>query len=89
MAIMHVLLDEKGTILGTALAQASGKGAPSSSGFLARKGQRVVQVTIDDKVASLDAAALHKTVKTKLLAKATDVTNESGSATRTGKAHKP
>ena len=77
MATLHVLVDDKGNVVGTALAGSSGTGAPSSSGFLAGPGQRMVQVTIDDKVASLDAAALHETVKTRLLATATPVTNES------------
>ena len=76
MAIMNVLLDDKGEVIGTALAGGSGTGAPTTSGFLAGAGQKMVQVTIDDKLASLDATALHATVKTTLLAKATPLTNE-------------
>jgi hypothetical protein len=77
MPLMHVLLDEQGEVIGTALAQSVGAGAEVSGGFLARPNQKVVQVTIDDEVASLDAASLHRTIKERFLATATPVTNES------------
>jgi len=65
MPVLKVLLDENGEIVGTAHVAAAGSGArgPDHVVLVARPGQRVVEITIDDKTAALDAENLHQEIK--------------------------
>jgi len=64
MPVLQVLLDASGNILGTMTAvAASGSNPPASAQLVAGPGQRLTQVTLDDKTAALDAAALHTALK--------------------------
>jgi hypothetical protein len=67
MATLKVLLNEKGKVVGTARPQtaASGPGAPQSATLVARPGQRVIDLDVDEKVASLDPGALHAAIDAK------------------------
>jgi hypothetical protein len=59
MATITVLVDEAGTILGTAqIGPSSGAGGPAQIGLTAAPGQCIVEVDVDDPSA-LDAEALH------------------------------
>ena len=64
-----VLIDHKGTVLGTAAQEghhATDDRAPVAR-LVPREGQKVVEVTVTDAEARLDAAALLKALKTKKL----------------------
>jgi hypothetical protein len=69
MPIFKVLIDDKGEVVGTARTDVggSGTGAPQRVTMAARSGQRLIEVAVEDKVASLDPAALHATIKTNFL----------------------
>jgi hypothetical protein len=62
-----VLIDHKGTVLGTAAQghHAADDRAPVAR-LVPRDGQKVVEVTVTDAEARLDAASLLKALKTKL-----------------------
>ena len=65
MPVLQVLIDASGNVVGSATAvAATGTGAPTSVTLVAATGQRVTQVTVDDKTAALDADALHAALKT-------------------------
>jgi len=61
MAVLKVLLNEKGKVVGTARPHivAGGPGAPQSATLVARRGQRLIDVEVDEKIASLEPEALH------------------------------
>ena len=64
MPVIQVLTDASGNILGTASAvPGSGSNAPASATLVAGTGQKLTQLTIDDKTASLEATALHAALK--------------------------
>jgi hypothetical protein len=64
MPLIQVLLDASGNILGTsAVVAASGSNPPATAQLVAGPGQKLTQLTIDDKTASLDAVALHTALK--------------------------
>ena len=65
MPVIKVLLDENGEILGTAHMDAgsAGTGPPQVLTPVARPGQRVVEVTVDENVARLEPDALHAALK--------------------------
>jgi hypothetical protein len=65
MPTLQVLVDDNGDVLGTAQLDASSAGpdAPQTSSMVAREGQRVVEVTVGDDVATLEAGALHAAIK--------------------------
>lgn len=65
MPILKVLINEKGEVLGTAHMDVSisGTDAPQSATLVAQKGQRLVEIEVDDKMVSLDPAALHAAVQ--------------------------
>jgi hypothetical protein len=65
MPILKVLIDEKDDVIGTAQADADarGPGAPAGVSLVARPGQRVIEVTVDERVARLDAENLHARIK--------------------------
>jgi hypothetical protein len=69
MAILKVLLNQKGNIVGTARTDAAGTGkdAPQSATLVARPGQRIIEIDVDDAMASLDPAALHSSVAARYL----------------------
>ncbi|MFT4010134.1 MAG: hypothetical protein QM655_08840 [Nocardioidaceae bacterium] len=67
MPRIQVLLDQKGKVLGTAEAQdAVGQGAPVAR-LVPRDDQTVVEVSVSDAEARLDATSLLKTLKSKSL----------------------
>jgi hypothetical protein len=65
MPILKVLIDEQDEVIGTAQADAgaSGPGAPAGVSLIARPGQRVIEVTVDEAVARLDPERLHARIK--------------------------
>ena len=67
MPILQVLIDANGNVVGTARTDVAGAGAnpPASATLVAGPGQRVTQLTLDDKTASLDPVALHAALKAK------------------------
>lgn len=69
MPVLQVLIDEHGNIVGTAHAHANGSGAghPDRVTLVARPGQRLEQVTVEDADASLAPDALHARIKSKYL----------------------
>lgn len=69
MAIIQVLLDEAGSILGTArLGPSSGTGAPAQMGLASRPGQCIVEVDVEDANA-LDAESLHAALQARGLSR--------------------
>ena len=63
MAVIQVLLDEGGSILGTArLGPSSGAGGPTQIGLASRPGQCIVEVDVEDANA-LDAESLHAALR--------------------------
>jgi hypothetical protein len=63
MALVQVLLDDAGSILGTArLGPTSGVGAPVQTGLASRPGQCIVEVDIED-ASALDAESLHAALR--------------------------
>jgi hypothetical protein len=59
MATIQVLLDEAGTILGTAQpGPGGGSGRPTRTGLAAQAGQCIVEVDVED-TTTLDAESLH------------------------------
>jgi hypothetical protein len=68
MPILNVLINNKGEVVGTARTDVTGagKGAPQRVAIAARSNQRLIDVTIDDRIANLDSAALHAAIKAKL-----------------------
>lgn len=67
MSAIQVLLDEKGTILGTASPAATAAGDAPKATLVARPGQQVVEVTLTDAEARLDADKLMTTLHSKHL----------------------
>lgn len=67
MAILKVLLNQKGQVVGTARTgiAISGPNAPHTASVVARTGQRLVEVDISDTMDALEPAALHAAVKTR------------------------
>jgi hypothetical protein len=65
MPILKVLINDKGEIVGTARPDGggSGTGAPQRVTMVARPGQRLIEVAVEDKVASLDPHVLHATLQ--------------------------
>jgi len=64
MPVLQVLTDASGNVIGTAaVVAASGSNPPASAQLVAGPGQKLTQLTIDDKTASLDATALHAALK--------------------------
>ena len=64
MPVLHILTDASGNVIGTAtVVAASGSNPPASAQLVAGPGQKLTQLTIDDKMASLDATALHTALK--------------------------
>jgi len=65
MPRLKVLLSEAGEIVGTAPAvvTSSGESAPRDVSFVARPGQRVVEVTVDASIAALDPEGLHQAIQ--------------------------
>ena len=68
MPAIQVLTDAQGNVIGTALSgvSSSGTNPPQSATLVAESGQKLSQLTIDDKTAALDAAALHTALKTQI-----------------------
>ena len=61
MPVLEVLLDSAGHVVGTATVTTTPiAGGPVNARMTARPGQRLVTVTVDDKVAALDAKRLHE-----------------------------
>ena len=71
MAKLQVILDGDDEVLGTLVvdAQAKGTGAPERFGAFAGPGQRLVEITVDDSLSTLDPAALHAAIKADHLTK--------------------
>ena len=67
MPIVKVLVNQKGEVIGTARTEVkpTGTDAPERATIVARPGQRVVEVNIDEKEVNLDPAKLHATLKAK------------------------
>jgi hypothetical protein len=65
MAVLQVVVNENNEVLGTLMVDvpAKGEGAPARFGALARPGQRVLQVTVDDSLLELQPDALHAAIK--------------------------
>jgi hypothetical protein len=64
MPVLNVLLDASNNILGTVtVVAATGTNPPASAQLVAGPGQRLSQITLDDKTAALDAVALHAAIK--------------------------
>jgi hypothetical protein len=65
MPVLKVLLDENGKVVGTAQASAAGSGpnGPEQASPVARPGQRLVEITVDDKTAALDPVRLHNAIQ--------------------------
>ena len=68
MPKLHVLVDKEGNVLGTFRADETGRGPEAPSlGFHVRPEQRLVEVELDEKLASLDPVELHKQIKARHL----------------------
>ena len=67
MSILKVLINKKGEVVGTARTDAgtSGTAAPQIVTLVARPGQRLIEIDVDDKTASLAPDALHAAIKAK------------------------
>ena len=65
MAILKVLLSDKGNVVGTARTDvaSSGSHGPKQATPVARAGQRVIEVTVDDAMMHLKPAELHAAIK--------------------------
>ena len=64
MPILKVLLNEKGKVAGTARLDVapSGPGAPQGAMLVARRGERAVEVEVDDQTVSMHPEELHGVV---------------------------
>jgi len=69
MRTLKVLLNEKGEVVGTAQPDARGRGThvPGQIMLMARPGQRVMEVAVDDDMVSLEPSALHEAIRAKYL----------------------
>jgi hypothetical protein len=67
MPILKVLLNEKGEVVGTVRTDTSGSGTdpPKYATLVARPGQRLIEINVDDKTASIDSNTLHKLIREK------------------------
>ena len=66
MPVLQVLIDDKGDVLGTARLDMPGSAEPAApvrASIIAGAGQRVVEVTVDDEVASYEPEALHAAIR--------------------------
>jgi hypothetical protein len=74
MPMLRVLANDKGDVVGTARTDVPGWGAhlPRQVTLVARPGQRVMEITVDDEVASLETAELHDFIKARYLRSPTD-----------------
>lgn len=65
MPLLKVLINKRGEVVGTARADAvaTGNGAPMHTNLVARADQRIVEVSVDDRLTRLEPAALHATLK--------------------------
>jgi hypothetical protein len=64
-----VLANDQGDVVGTAQAEIRGQGTdvPGRVTLVARPGQQIMEITVDESVLNLDASALHEFIKTKYL----------------------
>jgi hypothetical protein len=64
MPKIHVLIDKHGEVLGTfqLREKGTGRGMPSA-GLRAQPDQRLVELEVDEKLATLEAGELHKQIK--------------------------
>src|ERR1700751_3963765 len=69
MRVLRVIVNDKGDVVGTAQVEVQGRGAnvPGLVALVARPGQQVMEVTVDDEVANLDPSAFHEAIKAKYL----------------------
>ena len=67
MNAIQVLIDEKGTILGTASPAAAPAGDGPKATLVTRPGQQIIEVTLTDAEARLDADKLITTLHSKHL----------------------
>lgn len=67
MPILKVIVNEKGHVVGTARVdmQGSGSGAPQTASPVAREGQQVMDVEVEDEAYSLRPAELHDLLQKK------------------------
>ncbi len=65
MKVLKILVNDRNEVVGTARvdAAATGDAPPAQATMVARKGQRVIEVTVDDETDQLDAARLHAYLK--------------------------
>jgi hypothetical protein len=66
MRLLHVLVDDSGTVLGTADTETtSNDGAPTAH-LVAGPGQRIVDVQMDDDMAGLAPDDMHEALRARL-----------------------
>jgi hypothetical protein len=69
MPILAVLTNDQGDIVGTAQTEIQGRGTdvPGRVSLVARPGQQVMEIAVDEEVLNLDPSALHEFIKAKYL----------------------
>jgi hypothetical protein len=84
MPILRVLVNDKGDVVGTARAEVtpSGSGAPTQAAMIARPGQHVVELDVDDATAALDPTSLHDAVRSQYARPGAAKSGGPGQATR-------
>jgi hypothetical protein len=77
--ILAVLVNDQGDVVGTAQTEARGQGTdvPGGVSLVARPGQWVMEITVDEETLNLGPSALHEFIKTKYLPPAVTSEDES------------
>lgn len=68
MPMLQVLMDKSGKILGTArvdIPADAGPDAPARASMVARAGQRVIELNVEDEVVGLEPEALHEAIRSR------------------------
>ena len=92
MPVLRVLTNERGDVVGTAQTDVAGEVtlAPGLVAVVPRPGQRIIKVTVDEDVASLEPSALHEYIKTHVLNQAAEAaTSESTHQGKRGSLREP
>jgi hypothetical protein len=86
MPFLTVLTNDQGDVLGTAAAEIPGRGSglPGQVRVVARPGQQVIRIEVDDNVLNLDPPALHEFIKVNCLRPMPERTDQDPGAAASG-----
>jgi hypothetical protein len=85
MPVLTVLTNSQGDVLGSVRTDVAGQGPglPGQARVVARPGQRLIQIEVDDDVLKLDPSALHEFIKANYLRSTSEAPRNESDLVRT------